>query len=342
MTSTGTDRTRRRVLTGMAAMGALGFAPRLISIAEAQPRTINMQLGWILGGNQIGEVAAKHTGLFAKEGLNVQIQAGGPNIDGVAIVASGRYEIGQVSSSPSIMHAVSQGLPIKCFASGAQEHPFSYFSLKKNPITNPQQLIGKKVGTQGTARILLSALLKKHNIDESKVTVVVIGADMGPLMTGQVDVITGWQTNTTALKVAGDQRVDMRLWDNGVQLYALPYYATVDTITKHGDTLAAYIRGCAKGWEWVRNNRQEAVKLLIREYPNLVEKDELEAVDVMLRYVFTDATKKNGWGQMDMGVWESQIKLFDDLKQFSAGAPKVDSVATLEILNATRDARPKI
>jgi NitT/TauT family transport system substrate-binding protein len=166
---------------------------------------------------------------------------------------------------------------------------------------------------------------------------------MGPLMTGQVDVITGWQTNTTALKPLGDQRhKDLRLWDNGVQLYALPYYATVDTIAKQGETLAGFIRGCAKGWEYVKNNKQEAVKLLIREYPNLVEKDELEAVDVMLAYVFNDATKKNGWGQMDMAVWESQIKLYDDLKEFRAGAPKLDNVATLEILNATKDARPKI
>lgn len=337
------DGNRRTVLKGMAAMGALGFAPRMISIAEAQPRTINMQLGWILGGNQIGEVVAKHMGFFAKEGVNVQIQAGGPNIDGIAVVASGRYEIGQVSSSPSIMHAVSQGIPIKCFATGAQEHPFSYFSLKKNPINSVQDMVGKKVGTQGTARILLSALLKKNNVDESKVNVVVIGADMGPLMTGQVDVITGWSTNTTALNALGDQRhKDLRLWDNGVQLYALPYYATTETIAKHGETLAAYIRGCGQGWEYVKNNKQEAVKLLIREYPNLVEKDELQAVDVMLAYVFSDATKKNGWGQMDMAVWENQIKLYDDLKEFRAGAPKLENVATLEILNATKDARPKI
>jgi NitT/TauT family transport system substrate-binding protein len=62
----------------------------------------------------------------------------------------------------------------------------------------------------------------------------------------------------------------------------------------------------------------------------------------MLAYVFNDATKRNGWGQMDMAVWESQIKLYDDLKEFRAGAPKLENVATMEILNATKDSRPKI
>ena len=48
-----------------------------------------MQLGWITGGNQIGEVVAKRLGYFAEENIDFAIQAGGPNIDGVAIVASG-------------------------------------------------------------------------------------------------------------------------------------------------------------------------------------------------------------------------------------------------------------
>ena len=47
-----------------------------------------------------------------------------------------------------------------------------------------------------------------------------IGADMSPLLTGQVDVVTGWLTNTTALKVLGPDRIDLRLWDSGVRLYA--------------------------------------------------------------------------------------------------------------------------
>ena len=95
---------------------------------------INLQLGWILGGNQVGEVCAKALGYYDAEGLELKIQAGGPNIDGVAVVASGRYEIGQVSSSPSLMLAASQDMPVVCFGVGAQEHPYCFFSLQKEPI----------------------------------------------------------------------------------------------------------------------------------------------------------------------------------------------------------------
>src|SRR5215468_5759690 len=201
-------------------------ATPLISVeARGQGKTVvNMQLGWLLSGNQIGEVCAKQLGYYEQEGVEMRFQAGGPNIDGVAVVAAGRFEVGQVSSSPSLMLAASQDIPVVCFAAGLQEHPYAFFSLKKNPVREPKDLVGKRVGIQATGVILLRALLAKNKIPESEVKIVTIGADMSPLMTGQVDVVTGWLTNTTALAVIGDQRVDLRLWDSGVRLYALPYY----------------------------------------------------------------------------------------------------------------------
>src|SRR3954454_12440353 len=237
----------RRTL--LKASGAAAAAPFLAVDARAQAKpVVNMQLGWLLSGNQIGEVCAKALGYYDQEGIEMRFQAGGPNIDGVAVVAAGRYEVGQVSSSPSLMLAASQDIPVVCFAAGAQVHPYTFFSLKKNPVREPKDLIGKKVGIQATGVILLRALLAKNKITEKDVTIVTIGADMSPLLTGQVDAVTGWLTNTSALKVIGAERVDMSLWDTGVQLYALPYYATTQTLQSKGDVLAGFVRAAAKGW----------------------------------------------------------------------------------------------
>jgi NitT/TauT family transport system substrate-binding protein len=332
---------RRQFLKSAA--GAAAAAPFLSvdGFAQGKP-VVNMQLGWLLSGNQIGEVCAKAMGFYDAEGVELKFQAGGPNIDGVAVVAAGRYEVGQVSSSPSLMLAASQDIPVVCFATGAQEHPYTFFSLKKNPVRQPKDLIGKKVGIQATGVILLRALLAKNNIPEKDVTVVTIGADMAPLMTGQVDVVTGWLTNTTALKVLGDQRVDMRLWDSGVRLYALPYYATQQTIKTKADILAKFLRATGKGWAYASANRDKAVEFLVKEFPNLVAADEREALDVMLKYAFSPKTAAEGWGTMDPAVWQEQIDLYAQLGQFSKRTPKLEEVMTLEILKMTADGRPKI
>ncbi len=133
--------TRRDALKLAGTSAAVAGGGNFLSIgASAQGKpTVNLQLGWLLSGNQIGEVCAKHMGFYDAEGIELKFQAGGPNIDGVAVVASGRYEVGQVSSSPSLMLAASQDLPIKCFAVGAQQHPYAFFSLKKKPIATAQR-----------------------------------------------------------------------------------------------------------------------------------------------------------------------------------------------------------
>src|SRR5437016_9324093 len=151
---------RRRSLIKSGA-AATGFAAANLlpsgGFAQAKTQTVNLQLGWLAGNNQVGEIAAKYMGFFEEEKLNLAIQPGGPSIDGVAIVASGRCEIGQISSSPSLMLAASQKIPVMCFATGLQQHPYTFFSLEKKPIRTPQDMVGKKIGIQATGKILLSA-----------------------------------------------------------------------------------------------------------------------------------------------------------------------------------------
>src|SRR6266853_1531556 len=333
---------RRSILKFAGATAATAF---LDVGAQGQGKPIvNMQLGWLLSGNQIGEVCAKSLCYYAQEGIEMRFQAGGPNIDGVAVVAAGRFEVGQVSSSPSLMLAASQDIPVVCFAAGAQEHPYAFFSLKKNPIREPKDLIGKKVGIQATGVILLRALLAKNKIPDKDVQIVTLGADMSPVLTGQVDCVTGWLTNTSAIKVLGPDHVALRLWDTGVKLYALPYYATATTIKTRGDVLARFLKATARGWEFAYGaaNRDKAVELLVKEFPNLNAKDEREALEAMLKFSFSPRTLAEGWGTMDPAVWQDQISLYAELGQFSKRVPKLEEVMTLDILKATAAGRPKI
>ena len=337
--------TRRGVLEAIGATWVGAAVAPIFSLparAAASTRRVNMQLGWITGGNQIGEIAARRLGYFADEKIDFAIQPGGPNIDGVAIVASGRYEVGQVSSSPSLMLAASQGIPVVCFAVGAQEHPYAYFSLPRAPIRTPQDMIGRKIGVQATGQILLTALLRKNGIPEDKVEKVIVGSSMTPLLTGQVDAITGWVTNTTALKVLGSDYITMRMWDHGVRLYGLPYYTTADFLKSSPDVLAGFLRATGRGWAYAKANPEKAVDLLIQEYPNLVRADELAAAPIMMNVEFTERTKALGWGSFDSAVWQEQIDLHDELKQFPAGKPKLDQVITTKILEMTEKDRPRI
>jgi NitT/TauT family transport system substrate-binding protein len=332
---------RRRVLGAGSALGALALAGGLVSVRAraADPTKIDMQLGWLAGNGQLGEVVAKREGFYAEEGIDFSITPGGPNVDGVASVAAGRSQVGNLSSSPSLMLARSAGIPVKAIAAGYQKHPFTYFSLASNPIREPKDMIGKTIATQPTAFILARALLAKHGISEDQVTLTNMGSDMAQLMTGQADAVTGWLTNVNALKVIGQDRVDMMLWDTGIRLYANVYYTTDEMLAAHEDALVGYLRATARGWGWAKDNPEGAVDHLVAEYPNLDRASELEAVGPVLGFSFDETTKALGWGHMEPANWQAQIDTYADLDQFKGAVPTLEEVMTPAILEATRDIR---
>src|SRR5258706_3692831 len=93
------DDQRRRLLQGAIVSGGLAAIGGLVSVdaRAADKASINLQIGWLAGGNQIGEVCAKRLGYYEQEGLNLSIQPGGPNVDGVAVSASRCFQSRQGS-----------------------------------------------------------------------------------------------------------------------------------------------------------------------------------------------------------------------------------------------------
>lgn len=335
---------RRTLLKQGAAFGGITATSSFITVtsAGAAGSKINMQLGWLASNGILGEVVANRMGFYDEEGIELEITPGGPGVDGVASVAAGRAEVGQLSSSPSLMLARSAGIPVKAFAAGYQKHPFTYFSLSDNPIRTPSDMIGKTIATQPTAMILLRALLAKNGISEDQVEAVNMGSDMNQLMTGQVQAVTGWQTNTNALRILGDKRVDMMLWDAGIKLYANVYYTTDEVLEEHSDVLARFLTGSARGWGHARSNPEAAVDHLVAEYVNLDRDSELEAVNPVLGFSFNDVTATEGWGAMNPENWQDQIDTYSQLGQFQGETPSVEDVMTPNILMATEAVRKQV
>lgn len=345
MLISGTSLSRRSVLKSGAATVALagGGVALTVSPARADTATVNLQLGWLAGNNQIGEFMATKLGYYRDAGLETKIIAGGPNVNGLPLVATGRYEFGQLASSAALMQAVgSNNFPVKAFAVGVQRHPFAFFSLADNPIRSAKDMVGKRIGVQSTAIVLLRALLLKNQIDPKEVTVVTIGSDMSPLLNKQVDAATTWETNLNALQALGDKRVTLPLWDTGVKLYALLYYGKDSFLVEKADIVKRFTAATARGWAYAYANREEAIATLLDSVPGLDKAAETAAVDALFKFAVSPDTKANGWGAMSTDIWAEQLKLFADLGEFPKRIPALEEVMTQDILTATAADRPKL
>ena len=140
----------------------------------------------------------------------------------------------------------------------------------------------------------------------------------------------------------GPERIDLLVSDLGLPSYANAYFATDEAIEKNADVLAKFIGAVAKGWEWTKNNPEEAVRKTVEAYPDLSLEWELKTIDLILKLSFDQATAKDGWGTFDPASIERQIALYDKLGQYQGGRPKLEDVYTTKILEMTKDTRPKL
>ncbi|MGF1626770.1 MAG: ABC transporter substrate-binding protein [Alphaproteobacteria bacterium] len=330
---------RRSFLSGMAGGAALISVGRA---ARAQTTEMLVQYDWLMSNGQIGDVVAQTNGYFAEVGLDVTFMPGGPNSATVPAVTSQQALMGQLSDSGQGLLAASAGAPIKMFAAGFRQSPFAYFSLPDNPIASVQDMVGKRIGTQPTARFVLDALIAKEGLDPEAIEIVTVGWDMNPLANGQVDSITAWVTNTAALSVLGPDRLALMQWDAGLPSYANTYFATDEALATEGEAIANFIRAVAKGWAWMHDHPAESVDILVDAYPELDRAIEHETVAKIVELSFDEATAEHGWGWFDPAVIAEQIATYDSIGLFTEAAPTVDGFVTTEILEATAGDRAKL
>lgn len=180
----------RRAFTG-AGLAALVGAVVTVRPNLARAQTpVTIQLDWLMSNGQIGDVVALQKGYYTEEGLDVTFQPGGPDAQTVPTVASGLAKLGQFSDTGQASIARGTGIPLQVMACGDRSTPFAYYFLPRAPIRTVPDMVGKRIGTQQAARFVLDILLKKYGIDPSQLEIVMIGFDMAPLVTGQVDAVT--------------------------------------------------------------------------------------------------------------------------------------------------------
>jgi NitT/TauT family transport system substrate-binding protein len=330
--------------TAAAVVAATGPGLSLLIPRDGQAATakVVVQYDWLMGNGQVGDIVAVKKGFFEEQGLELAYSPGGPNAQTVPPVVSGQAALGQFSGVSQLLLARASGVPVKVIATGYQKGPFTFFSLPKAAIRTPQDFIGKRVGIQPTAHWVIDAILAKHKIDPSKVKVQNIGFDMTPLVSGEVDTVTGFITNTKAMSVIGPDRIDLGMVDAGLPDFANAYFATDEAIEKHSDLLARFIKAVAKGWGWTHEHPTEAVELMVKAWPELDLQIEKDTIKTVLALSFTPDTAKNGWGTFDQAKIAEEISIFDSIGLFKGTTLKVEDVQTSKILELTVADRPKV
>ncbi|MDF1751988.1 MAG: ABC transporter substrate-binding protein [Verrucomicrobiales bacterium] len=226
-------------------------------------RDVSLQLKWRHQFQFAGYYAADFKGFFAEEGLNVKLMEGGPSNPPLERVLSGDADFG-VSDS-NILLARMKGEPIVACSTFFQHSPYAFISLKSSKISTPSDLIGRKImtsGAQGAAQ--LHALLKREGLPLDRIEFVPHSWDLGALVSGRVDVISGYTTaETFQLRKLGFDPGIIKASEYGVDFYGDTLFTKTGYVERNRSAVDSVMRASVKGWEYAMANPDEVIDYIL-------------------------------------------------------------------------------
>lgn len=237
--------------------------------SEGGTERVTLTLDWYPNADHAGIYAAKERGYFKDAGLDVKIQQPSDPSAVLQLVAAGRSEFG-VSYENEITNAAVRDIPVESVMAIMQEPLNSIISLKKSGITEPQDLVGKKVGYAGQSlgTAVIDTVLRKAGKDTRSVEKVNVGYDLRPALTsGRVDAVVDAYWNIEAVELAqkGFETNVIKLPDVGVPNYNELVVATSDSFAKKNpETVRKFVGAMVKGHRYAMDHPEAARDALLK------------------------------------------------------------------------------
>ena len=297
---------KRAISVGLAALLiALAVGPGLAS--PARP-SVNWKftLDFAVQGPQAPFLLALERGYFAAEGINLTIDRGFGSADAVTKIASGAYDLGYADINSMVEFNVrNPDQALIGFVMLLDVPPFSIITLRREGITRPADLQGKKLGAPvGDApRRLFPVFAKAVGIHPDSVEWVSMDVPLREpsLIRGSVNAITGFYfTAFLNLKAAGVNPNDIVAFiysDFGLPLYGNAIMAPPALLARNPEAARGFARAFIRGLKESIADPDAAIAAIKRRDPLLNEAVEKERLLLALRSnVLTADVARNGFG----------------------------------------------
>lgn len=297
----------RRPVAAIAGAAALALLAGCSSGASstsgsAATQSVTFQTSWIPLVQFGGSYVAAKQGYYTKEGVDVKILPGGPETDGLALLASGKADVA-VSNADVVARANEKGAGLVIIGAGFQKSPLAIMSPASDPIETPADMKGRKIGVPSGDEGTHSAFLGVNGLTSAQVTSVPVSFDVTPTTSGQVAGQYVFATEQPiSAEEAGFKTHSMLLADHGLNVYAQVYVVTKSYLSSHRATVEDFMRGEIEGWQDYAKDQTQAVDLTVHDYgkdQKLTVANQTEQAKLQLPLLQTDVTKAHGLFWMD-------------------------------------------
>jgi NitT/TauT family transport system substrate-binding protein len=324
-----------------AALAVVGLAATGIAPASSQTLTkVPITLNWKFYGVHGCLFLAQDKGYFAKEGLEVTLDAGDGSANVVNRLASGAYEIGFGDVGAVIRFNVQN--PDKRVRAVYQDAPsdLAVVTLKGRGITKAKDLEGKTLGAPvGDAAFKMFPAF----IDATKINAGTIKWEhMAPnlreamLIQGKVDAITAnEQTAWSSLSTAGikdDDMIFIRFSEQGVNIINIGLMATDKIIRERPQIVKGVVAAMNRGYQDCLANPEAALDALLKR--DLLLKRDVERTRFMMnvtRMLNSPDVRQSGLGFYGNRELQESIDVVANAEKLPS-KPTPEDIATMQFL----------
>lgn len=303
--------------------------------AAAQSATkIVFSTDWLAQAEHGGFYQALAEGTYRKYGLDVDIRMGGPQVNGLQLLAAGRLDVA-MADALQVTSAIEQNVPVVAIAATFQKNPTV---LIAHPgIARLEDLKGKPIAIGAASNTTFWPWLREkyHFTDNQKRP---YGFSVQPFLADPALSQQGFVTSEPfSIEKGGVQPTVFLLADYGYPPYSEVLAVTRKTLNERRDALERFVRASAEGWKSYLANPAPGNALIKRANPQM--SDELLAYGVkkLREYEIVTGGDARRFGLLTMtdARWKATASF---LRAAGLAKPGVDYTRayTLDLVKAVR------
>ncbi|MHB0765068.1 ABC transporter substrate-binding protein [Stutzerimonas sp. NM35] len=205
---------------------------------------------WLPAGDKAAIYLGVEQGLFAAEGIEVEIASARGGSDVVTKLATNSADFGSAGLA-SLLQAKAQGeVPVVAVAPIYNKQPDAFFTTEGSGIDSFKDIVGKTVATPtfSASNVVWPLLLERNGIDPSSVKLLKLdpGALAPMLATGKVDATINWLTVAPGfVRALGetDKTLKTIAWSEyGFEGYGLSLVASQRFVQSNPDVAKKFVK----------------------------------------------------------------------------------------------------
>jgi len=171
----------------------------------ASVEKIRVGMPWVFNDEIAPWFVADEMGYFREVGLEVTLVPGGPGIDPLQLLVSGRIDIAVPAPGSAVvsLNASRTGADVVAVGAVLKNGPTAFIALDKDTPKSarssrritPRDFAGKVVGVQAGYEFYVEALMQRHGLAPGSVEIRRAGFTPDPLTAGVLDFYMGWIMN---------------------------------------------------------------------------------------------------------------------------------------------------